>query len=206
MAAWERFASTSAARLGGGSSDARDRGLTAYGAQIVDRMNGVGMAIDVSHCADQTTLQAIEASRKPVLVTHSNCRALNQSCARCKTDEAIRRLAAKGGVMGVTMVRTFVRPQGPASGSTSMKDVLDHIDYVAQLVGVEHAGVGTDFDLVGRDRRNHGAPKFDLDGVNYARKIFDLTEGLLRRNYGKRDVEMILGGNFQRALSDIWTV
>ena len=76
-------------RIGGGSSDAHDGGLTRYGGEIVERMNQVGMAIDVSHCGDRTTLEAIEASRKPVLVTHSNCRAL-VAVARCKTDEAIR--------------------------------------------------------------------------------------------------------------------
>src|SRR5205814_1445923 len=107
----------------------------------------VGMAIDVSHCADRTTLEAIEASKKPVLVTHSNCRALVSNSARCKTDEAIRKLAARGGVMGVTMIRSFVRTGGP----TTMEDVLDHIDHIARLVGVEHVGLGTDVDLDGRD-------------------------------------------------------
>ena len=189
-------------RLGGGSSDAYDSGLTPYGGQVIERMNAVGMAVDVSHCADRTTLEAIDISRKPVLVTHSNCRALVPAAARCKTDGAIRRLASKGGVMGITMIRFFVRAQGPAT----INDVLDHIDHVVKLVGVEHVGVGTDVDLVGRDRGAHPAPRADLDGLRYARKIFDLTEGLLRRKYARRDIELILGGNFQRALAEIWTV
>jgi membrane dipeptidase len=186
-------------RIGGGSSNPRDGGLTEYGAQIVDRMNQLGMAIDVSHCADRTTLDAVAASRKPVLITHSNCRALVPNIARCKTDEAIKKVASKGGVMGVTMIRSFCRSQGPAT----IADVLDHIGHIVQLTGVEHVGIGTDVDLEGRDGRAPEKKTF-VDGVRYAQKIFDLTEGLLRRNYARRDIEMILGANFQRALGEIW--
>jgi len=187
-------------RLGGGSSNPRDNGLTEYGARIVDRMNQLGMAIDVSHCADRTTLDAVAASRAPVLITHSNCRALVPNSARCKTDEAIRKVAAKGGVMGVTMIRSFCRSIGPAT----IEDVLDHVDHIVRLVGVEHVGIGSDVDLEGRDRR---APEHNtfVDGVHYAKKMFDVTEGLIRRNYEQHDIELILGGNFQRALGKIWT-
>ncbi|HTM11691.1 MAG TPA: membrane dipeptidase [Bryobacteraceae bacterium] len=184
-------------RIGGGSSDAHDSGLSQYGAQVVERMNQLGMAIDVSHCGDRTTMDAIVASRRPVLVTHSNCRALVPA-ARCKTDEAIRAMAAKGGVMGITMVRGFVRAGGPAT----IENVLDHIDHVVALAGVEHVGVGSDVDLDGRDV--HPVRKYDLDGIDYAKKIFDLTEGLVRRSYSNRNIELILGGNFQRALAEAW--
>jgi membrane dipeptidase len=192
-------------RIGGGSTDPHDGGLTDYGSRIVARMNALGMAVDVSHCADKTTLDAIEASRKPVLITHANCRALMKTSARCKSDEAIRKTAAKGGVMGITMVRFFVG----AADVVNMENVLDHIDHVVNLAGVEHVGVGTDVDLDGRD---HGTTtggtagrRNDLDGVAYQKKIFDLTEGLFRRNYSRENVKLILGGNFQRALKEIWT-
>jgi len=193
-------------RIGGGSTDPRDSGLTGYGAEIVGRMNTLGMAVDISHCADKTTLDAIEASEKPVLVTHSNCRALMKTSARCKTDGAIQKMAAKGGVMGITMVRFFVG----AADTVKMENVLDHIDHVVHLAGVEHVGIGTDVDLDGRD---HGtspagsapARKNDLDGVAYQKKIFDVAEGLLRRRYSRDDIKLILGGNFQRALNEIWS-
>ncbi len=187
-------------RIGGGSYDPVDHGLSDYGVSIVARMNEIGMAVDISHCGDRTTLDAIEASRKPVLVTHSNCRALVPGAARCKTDEAIRTMAEKGGVMGITMVRTFVG----SAGRVTMEHVLDHIDHLTKLVGVEHAGIGSDVDLDGRDSSAHPAKKFDLDGIDYAKKIFDLTEGLLRRNYSTSDIELILGGNFERALAATW--
>jgi len=187
-------------RIGGGSCDTSDTGLTDYGAQILTRMNTLGMAVDISHCSDRTTLDAIQTSRKPVLVTHSNCRSLVPGSLRCKTDEAIRRVALKGGVIGITMVRSFVHPQG----SATIDDMLDHIDRVVALTGIEHVGVGSDVDLEGRDRAASAAHKYDLDGVDYSKKIFDLTEGLLRRNYSRKDIELILGGNFARALSEIW--
>jgi len=169
-----------------------------YGTQIVERMNHVGMAIDVSHCGEQTTMDAIEASGKPVLVTHSNCRALVPASLRCKSDEAIRRMAKKGGVIGVTMVRSFVR----AGNSATIEDVLDHIDHVTKLVGVEHVGLGSDVDLDGRDLDSKR--RFDLDGIDYAKKVYDLTEGLFRRSYSSQNIELILGGNFERALGEIW--
>ena len=109
-------------------------------------------------------------------------------------------MAAKGGVFGVTMVRSFVQSAGPAT----IENVLDHIDHVVKLVGVEHVGLGSDVDLDGRDNRR-AKKKYDLDGIDYAKKIFDLTEGLVRRKYSDESIELILGGNFQRALSEIWT-
>ncbi len=187
-------------KIGGGSSDARDSGLTSYGIQVVERMNKVGMAIDISHCGDRTTLDAIAASVKPVLVTHSNCRALVPGTARCKTDVALKQMAAKGGVMGVTMVRTFVR----SAARVTIHDVLDHIDHVTKLVGVEHAGIGSDVDLDGRDLRSYTARRFDLDDIDYTKKIYDLTEGLVSRKYSSSNIELILGGNFERVLAQTW--
>jgi len=196
-------------RIGGGAFDQNDPGLTDFGATVIERMNQLGMAVDVSHCGDRTTLDAFHASRKPVLVTHSNCRALVPNRARCKTDEAIRQMAATGGVMGVTMVRGFVKPAGPAT----MQNVLDHIDRIARLVGMEHVGIGSDVDL---DGRCHLSPQVqraqalkphvnnDLDDIDYGKKIFDLAEGLVRRGYADHDIELVLGRNFQRALTEIW--
>jgi membrane dipeptidase len=188
-------------RIGGGSTDPHDTGLTEYGRQIVARMNELGMVVDISHCADRTTLDAIEASTKPVLVTHSNCRALVPGSARCKTDPALRKLASKGGVMGITMVRFFVG----GGRQVTIENVLNHIDHVISLVGVEHVGVGTDVDLDGRDHKG-STRRSDLDGINYEKKIYDLAEGLIRRNYSQASIELILGGNFQRVLSEIWAV
>src|SRR5690606_10435064 len=112
----------------------------------IQKMNEVGMLVDVSHCGDRTTLDAIELSKKPVAITHSNCRALNPN-PRTKTDEAIKKLAAAGGVMGITGVRNFVRDREP----TTIEHMVDHIDHVVKVAGIEHVGIGTDADLNGHD-------------------------------------------------------
>jgi membrane dipeptidase len=187
-------------RIGGGSTDPRDPGLTEYGASVVERMNTLGMAIDISHCADRTTMDAIAASRKPVLVTHSNCRQIVPGSARCKTDQAIRKMAERGGVMGITMIRFFVS-QG---GATTIENVLDHIEHVARIAGIEHVGIGTDVDLDGHDHGQRLSRQADIDGLDYQRKIFDVAEGLLRRGYSAEQIGLVLGGNFRRALAEIW--
>lgn len=201
-------------RLGSGSTERVDGGVSDFGAEIIKAMNEVGMLVDVSHCGDRTTLDAIEISPKPIAITHSNCRALNNH-PRLKTDEAIRKLAAKGGVMGITGVRNFVRGEEP----TTLEHVLDHIDHVVQLVGVEHVGIGSDADLNGYDdmpadqlkelRDSYKSSyafrdKLDTDGYDHPRKIFDLTEALLRRGYSDANITAILGGNFRRLLGATW--
>ena len=203
--------------IGNGSTERRDEGLSDFGVSIVERMNKLGMAVDVSHCGDKTTLDAFELSKKPVLITHSNCRTLNPNHPRCKTDEAIKAMAAKGGVMGITEVRMFVSPKEP----TGVDAMLDHYDYVAKLVGVEHVGVGSDIDLLGYDamppdeykqlkagyKSTYGfRDKIDLDGYNFAKRPLDIAEGLIRHKYSDANIEGILGGNFRRVLKEIWTV
>jgi membrane dipeptidase len=203
--------------IGNGSTERRDEGLSDFGVSIVERMNAVGMAVDVSHCGDRTTLDAFEVSKKPVLITHSNCRALVPGHPRVKTDEAIRAMAKSGGVMGITGVRMFVRAEEP----TTIEHALDHFDHVAKLVGVEHVGVGSDMDLDGYDdmpaeinqrlrasyKGSYGfRDKIDIEGLDHPKRMFDLTEGLIRRKYTDRQIEGILGGNFRRVLTDIWTV
>jgi membrane dipeptidase len=201
--------------IGDGSAVATDAGVSAYGRTVIERMNTLGMAVDVSHCGDKTTLDAFEVSKKPVLITHANCRALTAGHPRCKTDEAIRKMAASGGVMGITGVRHFVSNVEP----TTIEHMLDHYDHVRKLVGVEHLGVGSDIDLDCYDdmtpqeiaRLKSGATrtysfrdKLDISGADHPKRMFDLAEGLIRRKYNDADVEGVLGGNFRRVLKAIW--
>lgn len=202
--------------IGSGSTDRVDGGISDFGAVIVARMNKLGMAVDVSHSGDKTTLDSFDVSTKPVLITHANCRALNPH-VRCKTDEAIRKMAAKGGVMGITGVRMFVT----ASEPTTIENVLDHYEHVAKLVGIEHVGVGSDIDLDGYDKMPEPERKAlhanykssyafrerdDIERLNHPKRFYDIADGLIRRGYNDRDIEGVLGGNFQRVLTQIWTV
>jgi len=187
-------------RLGCGCFEERDTGLTDFGAQVVGAMNRAGMVVDVSHCSERTSLDAIAASKRPVLVTHSNCRAL-VSHPRCKSDAVLRALAARGGVMGLTAVAAFVSPRRHAT----VEDLLNHFDHVARTVGVEHVGIGSDVDLAAADPVT-GQPlaRYAVQGLAPARRVFDLAEGLIRRGYSDHDIELVLGGNFQRVLGEIW--
>lgn len=203
--------------IGNGSTERRDDGISDFGISIIERMNKVGMAIDVSHCGDRTTLDAFEISKKPVLITHSNCRVLAGGHPRDKADEAIKRVGAAGSVMGITGVRMFVKAEEP----TTIEDYLNHFDHVRKLIGAEHLGVGSDIDLYGYDamppelnkqlragyKGSYGfREKIDIEGINHPKRMFDLTEGLIRRKYSDDEIKGILGGNFTRVLKQIWTV
>jgi membrane dipeptidase len=186
-------------KLGSGCQ-AVDGGLTPFGAEVVAAMNAAGMAVDVSHCGERTCLDAFAASSRPVLVTHSNCRAL-VGHPRCKSDTVLRAMAARGGVLGVTAVRAFVRqPQAP-----TLDDLLDHFEHAARVAGVEHVGLGSDVDVDARDPHTGLVrARYAIDGMDPARRTFDVVEGLLRRGWLERDVEGVVGGNFRRALAAIW--
>lgn len=203
--------------IGNGSTERHDEGISDFGAAIIERMNKVGMAVDVSHCGDRTTLDAFELSKKPVLITHSNCRVLAGGHPRDKSDEAIRRVGLSGSVMGITAVRMFVKAEEP----TTIEDVLNHFDHVKKLIGPEHLGVGSDIDLYGYDKMppelnkqlrasykgSYGfREKIDVEGLDHPKRMFDLTEGLIRRKYSDAEIRGILGGNFARVLKEIWTV
>ena len=200
--------------LGSGSTDRVDGGVSDYGAEIIAAMNDAGMLVDVSHCGDRTTLDAIEISKRPVAITHSNCRALNNN-PRLKTDEAIEKCAARGGVMGITGVRNFVRDREP----TGIEHIVDHVDHVVKVAGIEHVGIGSDSDLNGYDdmpadqrkmlmesyKSSYAfRDKLDTDGFDHPKKVFDLTEALIRRGYGDSNIESVLGGNFRRLLGTVW--
>lgn len=177
-------------QLGSGCVDAGNLGLTELGFNVVERMNAVGMIVDVSHAGDHTCLDAFSASSKPVLITHSNCRALVPH-PRCKSDEVITAMAKRGGVIGITGIRIFTSRRA----SATIEDVLDHFDHVIRLVGIDHVGIGSDTDLARRPTA--------VEGLNHSRRVFDLTEGLIRRGYTDVHIQQILGGNFRRAIQQI---
>ena len=200
--------------IGAGSTDRVDGGVSDFGADVIQAMNETGMLVDVSHCGPRTTLDAIEISATPIAITHSNCNALCEH-PRNKTDEAIKALARKGGVMGITGVRMFIKGSDP----TTVADMVDHIEHVADLVGIEHVGIGSDADLNGYDdmpadqyeklkagyRASYAfRDKIDIDGFDHPQKIYDLTEELVRRRYSDDDIRLVLGGNFRRLLGEVW--
>jgi membrane dipeptidase len=202
--------------VGNGAFEPHDDGISEFGATIVERMNRVGMAVDCGHAGDRTMLDAFEISKRPVIISHGNCRALNPGHPRCVTDGAIQKMAKTGGVMGINFISFMVKDHEP----TTVDDAIDHIDHVAGLVGIEHVGIGSDFGLESND---FGPPEVlanilqradkryrvhkreavaDLAGE---KRMYVLTEALIRRKYTDEHIRLILGENWRRALESIWT-
>lgn len=205
-------------RLGSGFLADSDIGLTEYGASVVQRMNEVGMAVDLSHSADRTTLDGIAASKKPVVFSHACARALIPGHLRCKTDEMIKAMAKTGGVMGIPFIRFMVRGEEPVT----IEHALDQFDHVAKLVGVEHVGLGSDTDVKGNPNpmgvpEPTNQPNFDryrlhrdtdstinVKQLDHPKRAYDLAEGFIRRRYSDANIRQILGGNWQRCMGSIW--
>jgi len=202
--------------IGSGAFEPRDDGISEYGAKIVTRMNQVGMAVDCGHAGDRTMLDAFAISKQPVIISHGNCRALNPGHPRCVTDEAIQAMAKQGGVMGINFISFMVKDHEP----TTVDDVIDHIDHVAQLVGIEHVGIGSDIGiesndlgdpkvleqiLTTADKRYRVHHREAVAHLDHAKRTYDLTDGLIRRKYTDDQIRLILGENWRRVLTGVWS-
>ena len=203
-------------KVADGAFEPFDGGVSEYGGKVIDRMNSVGMAVDLGHASDKTKLDALAISKKPVILSHGNCRALIPNGLRASTDEAIKKLAAKGGVMGITDIAFMVKATDPVT----VEDVVDHFDHVRDLVGIEHVGVGSDAGiesndlggpmlkeiLANADRRYHVHGEYEIvKGMQGPTRMYELTAGLVRRGYTDGQIRLVIGGNWERVLGEIWT-
>ena len=159
-------------------------GLSSFGKAVIDEMNRVGMLIDLSHAAESTFWQVLERSKVPVVCSHSSCRALCNH-PRNLTDEQMAALAAKDGVVQVTMYSGFLRENGEAT----LDDFMNHLEHAISVAGVDHVGIGTDFD-------GDGA----VTGCSNASQLRNITRELLRRGYSAEAIGKIWGGNWLRVM------
>jgi membrane dipeptidase len=162
-------------------------GLSALGRAAVGELNRLGMLVDVAHVSKAAMLQAAAISRTPIVATHSCVRALCDH-PRNLDDEQLDVLRDVGGVIQITAVPAFLRPQGKPQ-SVSVTDFADHIDYAVGRIGVEHVGISSDFDGGG-----------GFSGWRDASETPNVTGELLRRGYGRREIAALWGGNFLRLL------
>lgn len=203
--------------IGCGALEEPDTGLTEFGRIVIREMNHVGMLVDLAHASHNTLMETIERSKAPVIVSHANVRALCNH-TRNLTDDGLRALADCGGVVGITAYSPFcettpgVRPK--------LDDYIDHVAYVADLVGVDHVGIGSDFfegesnirfERFFRTRypeliRNYVLDTVYVDGFSKVDHLPKLTAGLLRRGFAPAEVKKILGGNFLRVFDQVWKV
>jgi membrane dipeptidase len=208
--------------LGDGCLEPEDRGLTPFGRTVVERMNELGMLVDLSHCGRRTTTEAIAASKRPVSITHAGCAAVADT-PRNKTDAALKSLADRGGVVGIYFM-PFLRTKGNATAG----DVIQHVEHALNVCGEDHVGIGTDGRISAMEltaeyrqrlreevqrRRALGvsSPGEEADDVlplveelNDVRRLEKLAELLLARRHSAARVEKILGANFLRLMRDVW--
>lgn len=209
-------------RLANGSGEEKDGGLSRLGRDVIRAANRLGMLIDLSHVAYQSTMDAIDASEAPVSFTHVNLHSINP-IPRNKRDDQIRALAEKGGVVGVNAVSRLMRPDGLPNGAT-LDDFIAQIEGIVDLVGFDHVGVGldvfesmTESDLATRKQTFLKAfPELADDpaaltlenyyttGLSSGSMIRSLGDTLRQRGYPELVIHKILGGNFLRLFSEVW--
>ena len=162
-------------------------GVSQFGQQVIREMNRLGIMVDLSHAAEKSFYDALDISSEPIVCSHSSCRALCDH-PRNLTDAQMRALAAKGGVMQVTMYNGFLVKDGEAT----VADALRHLEHAIEVMGIDHVGIGTDFDGDGGIR-----------GLASSSDLVNLTRQLLARRYSERDIQKIWGGNFLRVMSQV---
>jgi len=204
--------------LGSGLKESRDGGLTEFGRQAVRRMNKLGIAIDISHSGDQTSMDTIEASEKPIFITHAGARGL-WNTKRMKPDEVLKAMAAKGGVIGIEAApHTTLTKKHPKH---SIESFMEHFEYCADLIGIDHVAFGPDTlfgDHVGLHhyfakqlsiKSAHGAQPFEeveyVDGIENPAEAFpNIVRWMVKHDYSDGDVAKAIGGNVMRVLEEAW--
>ncbi|MBR4922100.1 MAG: gamma-glutamyl-gamma-aminobutyrate hydrolase family protein [Bacteroidaceae bacterium] len=165
-------------------------GVNAFGEQVIKEMNRVGMMVDISHAGEQTFYDALNISSKPIVASHSSARALCNH-PRNLTDAQLKALADKGGVAQVTLYSGFLKEQGMAT----IQDAIDHLNHMVNIMGIEHVGIGTDFDGDG-----------GITGCASASELINFTRCLLKERYSEADIRRIWGGNFLRVMEEVQKV
>jgi len=206
--------------FGDGCLEPANGGLTKQGRAAVARMNELGVAVDLSHCGQKTTAEAIEFSSKPVLITHAGCSAIHRH-PRNKDDRELRALADRGGVVGIYFMPYLVAsPTYP-----TRQHVIEHLDHALKVCGADHVGIGTDGvldifpdtaeqrrafaqDMANRKKLGIAAPEEDRPpfspDLNTPDRMRIIAAGLEKKGYSDDVIEKVMGKNFYRAFGDIW--
>ncbi len=159
-------------------------GVSAFGSEVIKEMNRLGVLVDLSHASEDSFYDAMEISRSPIVCSHSSCRSLCDH-PRNLTDEQMKRLAQTGGVMQVTLYNGFLKKDGQAT----ILDAMNHLEHAISVMGIDHVGIGTDFDGDG-----------GICGLADSSELINFTRMLLARRYSEEDIQKIWGGNFLRLM------
>ncbi len=207
--------------IGDGCTERTNAGLSDFGVEVVERMNELGIIVDLSHCGVQTSFDGVAFSSPPACYTHTMCEALYPGHPRAKTDEQIRAMAEKGGVIGVAALGYFVGPDPGPGGSTTIENYLDHIDHAVDVAGIDHVGLCTDFQVRGIEswatretwyepRLRSFKPSYNvrwppwIPELDVPERFRNVTAGLQRRGYSDDQIEKILGGNWMAYFREVF--
>jgi microsomal dipeptidase-like Zn-dependent dipeptidase len=172
---------------GSARGNEKQLGVSEFGAQVIGEMNRVGMMVDLSHAGERSFYDALEISSTPIVCSHSSSRALCDH-PRNLTDDQMRALARRGGVAQVTLYSGFLRREGEAS----ILDAMAHLRHMVEVMGVDHVGIGTDFDGDG-----------GIVGCANASELIQLTRHMLRMQFTEEDIRLLWGGNFLRVMEEV---
>jgi membrane dipeptidase len=202
-------------RIGDGKGESRTKGgLTNFGISVVKEMNRLGMLIDVAHLSEPGFWDVIETSKDPIIDSHSNARAVCDHI-RNLTDEQIKAIAKKGGVIGLSCFAALIS-QEPAKAT--MNDLMKHVDHIAGLVGIDHVGFGPDFNGFEKEVIDdiwaapgsgwlegvfYGPGPHRMEGVDSITAFPLFTEALVKRGYSDEDIKKVLGENFLRVFRQV---
>ena len=203
--------------LGSGLREAGDAGLSDFGRQAVERMNKLGILIDTAHCGDQTSLDTIEVSQQPTVISHAGARALWDT-PRLKPDHVLEALAAKGGVLGIEAApHTTLTERHPRH---TLDSCMEHFEYAVRLLGIDHVGFGPDTmfgDHVGLHRAYAAQlsvtkvlgnkpfqPVAYVDGLENPADFPNIVRWLVKHGYSDEDIAKVMGGNALRVLKQVW--
>ena len=184
-------------RLGYGGNEGEIGGVTDLGRYAIAEMNAIGMVVDVSHSNRPTTLDTAALSTKPIIANHANANALTP-VSRNKDDEELLAIAGTGGVIGVTTIRWMLDTDG--DGAAGIDDFIAHIEYMVDLVGIDHVGISSDSPLAGWEESSGHYADADLAALD---RWMRLTARLRARGWTEEDLAKLLGGNFLRVFREV---
>jgi len=168
-------------------STATNGGVSAFGERVISEMNRLGLMVDLSHAGEKSFYDALDISATPIVCSHSNCKALCD-VPRNLTDDQLRAIARRGGVVHITLYNGFL----VSSGEASILDAIDHLEHAIGIMGIDHVGLGTDFDGDG-----------GVSGLADSSELTNFTRQLLRRKYSAADIGKIWGGNWLRVMEEV---
>jgi membrane dipeptidase len=177
--------------------EGRKGGLTSFGVEVIEAAEKLGMFIDVSHLNDEGFWDVMECAKKPLIASHSNCRAIADSM-RNLTDKQIEALAEKDGVIGMNGLSPFVGDVSDERKHLGAEDLLNHLDHVVKVAGVRHVGLGFDFCDSFENYLSMKGSLTTYDVIPGHGHLHEITAGLIQRGYSENDILLILGGNFMR--------